>query len=108
MCKTFQDSLAAVQPEPDFPRRLGPPIDEIVDRCRVVLGYAGGDRGEAYRWLRGSRPFSMVLVEFEREGFSMFQLAGMLVFGWDEALARVAMAKLRVACGATDARFAGS
>ncbi|HEX5471990.1 MAG TPA: hypothetical protein VFW73_08890 [Lacipirellulaceae bacterium] len=108
MHQTFRDSFAAVQSEPDFPRRLGPPIDEIVDHCRVVLGYAGGDRGEAYRWLRGSRPFSVVLADFEREGFSMFQLAGMLVFGWDESLARLALARLRLACRANDPRFAGS
>lgn len=108
MYQTAPQSHADFRVEPDFPRRLGAPIDEIVDHCRVVLGYTAGDRGEAYRWLRGCRPFSIVLTDFEREGFSMFQLAGMLVFGWDESLARVALARLRLACTAAETRFAGS
>lgn len=108
MCANSGELVGELRREPYFPPRLGPPIDEIVNRCQVVLGYANGDRGEAYRWLRGSRPFSMVLADFEREGFSMFQLAGMLVFGWDEGMARIALGKLRRACRATDPRFAGS
>ena len=64
-------------------------MDEIICKCQVVLT-GSSDRGQAYNWLRQCAPFMAVVHEFEHEGFTIFQVAGMLAFGDDEPLATLA------------------
>lgn len=81
-------------PAPTNAGDLRPLLEEIRNRCALILSEDFATHSAAYLWLRDCRPFRRVLERFREHQLNLYDVAAILAPGSNRPLASAALKML--------------